>query len=228
MSIDPELLMAYADGELGPIEAKRVERAIAANPALGEEVARHRALRAKLDGHFAAVAQEPVPEHLAAMLRARVVDLPARRRTVRMPAWAPWSGAVAAALVLGLCVGKGLPVQGVVRTHDGKLYAAGSLAEVLDQQLAANGGAVQMVVSFRDREGRYCRVFRSQPADGIACHEEKGWALRQTMGGSRASTGGYAQAGSADPALMAAAQELMAGDPLDAAAEARARAAGWK
>ena len=33
MSIDPELLMAYADGELGPIEAKRVERAIAADPA---------------------------------------------------------------------------------------------------------------------------------------------------------------------------------------------------
>jgi len=48
------------------------------------------------------------------------------------------------------------------------------------------------------------------------------------MGGSRASTSGYAQAGSADPSLMAAAQELMAGEPLDAAAEASARAAGWK
>ena len=227
MSIDPELLMAYADGELGPIEAKRVERAIAADPALGEEVTRHRALRARLDGHFAAVAHEPVPDRLAAMIRASAVDLPTRRHHRRMPAWAPWSGAVAAALVLGLFVGKGLPEQGVVQTRDGQLFAAGSLAGALDHELAANGGAVQMVVSFRDREGRYCRVFRSQPADGIACHEAKGWALRQTMGGSRASTSSYAQAGSADAALMAAAQELMAGEPLDAAAETRARAAGW-
>lgn len=227
MSIDPELLMAYADGELGPIEAKRVERAIAADPALGEEIARHRALRARLDGHFATVAQEPVPDRLAAMIRASAVDLPTRRHHRRMPAWAPWSGAVAAALVLGLFVGKGLPEQGVVQTRDGQLFAAGSLAGALDHELAANGGAVQMVVSFRDREGRYCRVFRSQPADGIACHEAKGWALRQTMGGSRGSTSSYAQAGSADAALMAAAQELMAGEPLDAAAETRARAAGW-
>lgn len=228
MSIDPELLMAYADGELGPIEAKRVERAIAADPALGKEVARHRALRARLDGHFAAVAEEPVPDPLAALIRASVVDLPTRRRPVRIPAWAPWSGAVAAALVLGLFVGKGLPEQGVVQTRGGQLYAAGPLAGALDQQLAANGGTVQMVVSFRDRQGRYCRVFRSQPADGIACREPNGWALRQMMGGSHASSSSYAQAGSADPSLMAAAQELMAGDPLDAAAETRARAAGWK
>lgn len=228
MSIDPELLMAYADGELGPLEAKRVEQAIAADPALGAEVARHRALRATLDGHFAAVAQEPVPDRLAALIRTNVVDLPVRRPTPRVLAWAPWSGAVAAALVLGLFVGKGLPEQGVVQTRDGHLYAAGSLAGALDRQLAANAGDVQMVVSFRDRQGRYCRVFRSQPADGIACREAKGWALQQTMGGSRASASGYAQAGSADAALMAAAQELMAGDPLDAAAEARARAAGWQ
>lgn len=228
MTIDPELLMAYADGELGPIEAKRVERAIAADPALGEEVTRHRALRARLDGHFAVVAEEPVPDRLAAMIRTSAVDLPTRRNHRRMPTWAPWSGAVAAALVLGLFVGRGLPEQGVVQTRDGQLFAAGSLAGALDHELAANNGAVQMIVSFRDREGRYCRVFRSPPADGIACHEAKGWALRQTMGGSRASTSSYAQAGSADAALMAAAQELMAGEPLDATAEKRARAAGWK
>ncbi|MGN8001057.1 anti-sigma factor family protein [Sphingomonas sp. 22176] len=228
MGVNPELLMAYADGELGPIEAKRVERAIAADPALGEEVARHRALRARLDGHFAAVAQEPVPEHLAAMIRTNVVELPTRKHTRQAPGWARWGGAVAAALVLGLFVGRAMPDQGVVQTRAGKLYAAGALAKALDQQLAATMGSVQMVVSFRDGQGRYCRVFRSQPADGIACHEAEGWALRQTMGGGRASTASYAQARSADPALIAAAQEMMAGDPLDPAAERKARAAGWK
>ena len=45
MTIEPELLMAYADDALDPLTAKRVERAIAADPALAEEVARHRRLR---------------------------------------------------------------------------------------------------------------------------------------------------------------------------------------
>jgi hypothetical protein len=43
-----------------------------------------------------------------------------------------------------------------------------------------------------------------------------------------APTAAYAQAGSADPDLMAAAQDMMAGAPLDAAGEARARARGWR
>jgi hypothetical protein len=38
----------------------------------------------------------------------------------------------------------------------------------------------------------------------------------------------YAQAGSADPDLMAAAQDMMAGAPLDAAGEADARVHGWR
>ena len=50
----------------------------------------------------------------------------------------------------------------------------------------------------------------------------------ETRPGSQAGKAEYAQAGSTDPALMAAAQEMMAGDPLDAPAEVRARAAGWQ
>jgi hypothetical protein len=230
MSIDPEILMAYADGELSPIEAKRVERAIAADPALGEEVARHRALRAKLSGHFAPVADEPVPDRLAAMLRSssNVVELPVRKPARRIPGWTRWGGAVAASLVLGLAIGHGLQDPGVVQTRGDQLYAAGTLAGALDQQLASSQGAVQVPVSFRDAKGSYCRVFTSGTADGIACRDNQGWALRQTRAGSSAAKTDYAQAGSADPVLMAAAQEMMAGDPLDAGAEATARAKGWR
>jgi len=228
MSVDPEMLMAYADGELGPIEAKRVERAIAADPALAEEVARHRALRAALGARFAPVAGEPIPDRLAAMLKSNVIALPqpGARRTV--PGWARWGGAVAASLVLGLAIGHGLQDPGYVRTQGGQLYAAGKLAGALDTQLAADSGTVRMPVSFRDAQGDYCRVFTSPVADGIACHGAQGWALRQTRPGSAGARTEYAQAGSADPALMAAAQEMMAGEPLDGAAEARARSAGWK
>lgn len=230
MSIDPELLMAYADGELSPLEAKRVERAIAADPALAEEVARHRALRARLSGHFAPVAAEPVPDRLTALLRSNsnVVALPVRKPARRIPGWTRWGGAVAASLVLGLFIGQGLQAPGVVRTHGGQLYAAGTLAGALDQQLASNPGAVQVPVSFRDTKGSYCRVFTSSATDGIACRDSQGWALRQTRAGSNAAKSDYAQAGSTDPALMAAAQEMMAGAPLDAGAEAKAKAKGWR
>lgn len=230
MSIDPETLMAYADGELGPIEAKRVERAIAADPALGEEVARHRALRARLSGHFAPLAEEPVPDRLAAMLRrpGNVVELPGRKSAGHIAGWARWGGAVAASLVLGLVLGHGLRDPGVVQTRGGQLYAAGTLASALDQQLAADRGAVQVPITFRDASGSYCRVFISQAAQGIACHDRQGWSLRQTRAGGSVAKTDYVQAGSAGAAVMATAQEMMAGAPLDAATEARARASGWR
>lgn len=231
MSIDPELLMAYADGELNPLEAKRVERAVAADPALAAQLAEHRALRAALSGHFAPVAEEPVPDRLAAMLTG-VATLPppqAQRRRARLPAWTGWGGAIAASLLLGLMLGQGWD-RGMVRSADGRLYAAGPLAHALDDQLADAGGDMRVPVSFRDAGGAYCRVFTAPGTDGIACRDGKGWALRQTRGagGAAGPKTDYAQAGSADPALMAAAQAMMAGDPLDAAAEQRARAAGWR
>ncbi|MDF2383337.1 zf-HC2 domain-containing protein [Nostoc ellipsosporum NOK] len=228
MSIDPEMLMAYADGELGPLEARRVERAIAEDPALGVEVARHRALRARLSGHFAPVAEEPVPDRLAAMLRTNVIELPVGAPAARMPAWMRWGGAVAASLALGFAIGHGLPDRGVVQTRGGQLYAAGTLAVALDGQLAADRGAVQVPVSFRDAGGSYCRVFVSQAAEGIACHDRQGWSLRQTRAGGAVAKTDYVQAGSTGAAVMAAAQEMMAGAPLDATMEARARASGWR
>lgn len=225
-AIGPELLIAYADGELNAVEAKRVERAVAADPALSAQLDEHRALRASIAGHFAPVADEPVPERLAAMLTG-VATLPPQRR--RVPAWTGWGGAVAASLFLGLMLGHSWDA-GMVRSAEGRLYAAGPLAHALDDQLAATGGAVRVPVSFRDAGGAYCRVFTAPATDGIACRDGEGWALRQTRGapdGAMPKTD-YVQAGSADPALMAAAQGMMAGEPLDAAAEARARAAGWR
>jgi hypothetical protein len=228
MSIEPETLMAYADGELGPIEAKRVERAMADDPALAEQVAQHRAFRTRLNAHFAPVTEEPVPDRLAAMLKSNVVELPQRPARPALPGWTRWSGAIAASLVLGLVVGHGWPDGATVRNRDGQLYAAGTLATALDGQLASNQGVVQVPVTFRDAKGGYCRIFTSAGIDGIACHDAQGWALRQTRAGSVAAKREYVQAGSADAALMAAAQEMMAGDPLDAAAEAKARAADWR
>lgn len=223
----PEQLMAYADGELGPIEAKRVERAIAAEPALAAEVERHRALRARIAGSFAPVADEAVPDRLAALLQGNVVPLPAPAPRPRT--WWREAAALAACLVLGLLIGIGVPRGGPVTARGDGLYAAGSLAAALDRQMSGGkDGEVRIAVSFRASDGAYCRVFGTAATDGIACRDAYGWALRRTQQGSAAGGPAYAQAGSADPGLMAAAQDMMAGEPLDAAGEQAARDKGWR
>ncbi|WP_066807179.1 anti-sigma factor family protein [Sphingomonas asaccharolytica] len=226
MTIEPEMLMAYADGELDPLNAKRVERAIADDPALAQQVERHRALRKRISDSFAPIADEPIPDQLSALLKNNVVDLPAPRRRPILTRWRE-AAALAACLVLGLVVGLKVP-HGPVSSGAGGLYASGSLAAALNDQVGGADGAVKVAVSFRDKQGSYCRVFSSSATDGIACRDASGWALRRTQQGSTTQRSDYAQAGSPDPDLMAAAQDMMAGEPLDAKAEEAARSAGWR
>lgn len=220
MTIDDAQLIAYVDGELDAIAARRIERAMADDPALAARVAEHRALRERIGRAFAPIATEPVPDRLAALLTGKVVALEPRRRS---PArWWP-AGAIAAALALA--IGLAAPWQRSPRVGD---QAGGALDAALDRQLASTEGDPRMLVSFRNAKGAYCRVFSGRALDGIACRDESGWRLMRTMPGSAAAKGDYRQAGSADAALLRAAQEMMAGDPLDAAGEARARQRGWR
>ncbi len=233
--IDAETLMAYADGELPLIEAKRVEKAIAADPALARQVDAHRKLRGMLANGFAAVMEQPVPDRLSAMLQSSpVVDL-AKARQARAAArsgWQRWGmgAAMAASLVVGIVIG-GDHGSGPVESLGGRLVASGALATALDTQLASaqpSGGPVRLLVTFRDQRGALCRSFSGAALSGIACRDGSVWQLRETRGGVAGSGAEYQQAGSADAALMADAQAMMAGDPLDAAAEARARGNGWR
>jgi anti-sigma factor RsiW len=214
---DDELAMAYADGELDALAAKRFEARMAGEPALGEAVAAHRALRARLSAAFAPVAEAPVPERLAGLLETKLVALPARRQWL-VP------GSIAASLAVGALVGHfwqaGAP---------DRILASAPLAHALDTQLASEAGGTRMVVSFRDKAGAWCRVFAAADGDGVACRDGGAWVVRQLDSSAKAATqGAYRQAGSASPQVMAAAQDMMAGDPLAADAERRARDAGWR
>jgi anti-sigma factor RsiW len=234
MSIDPEMLMAYVDGELDPIAAKRIERAAEGDPALAGEIARHRQMHARLRSAFDPVASAPPSDALVAMLRdsGKVIDIAgARARGRALPRWLPAGGAVAAALALGLVIGRGLPQpEGLFATHDGTLVARGETAQALDAQLAsaqAAGAPIRVLVTFRRTDGDYCRAFETREQAAIACRRGDDWRVQslRAAGGSAATE--YRQAGSASAALMAEAQDLMAGEPLDAAAEQAAIAAHW-
>ncbi len=222
MSFDSTTIAAFVDGELDDLTTRRVEREAESDAALAAEIARHRALKAQL-------AAEAVPDRLRALLAGDSVDTSlADRRETKRRRFAPvhW-GAIAASLALGLTLGlrPWLP-PAEVSSVNGMLAASGALAEALDTQLASNqpqGGAVRVGLSFRDRDGRYCRSFEGRTLSGIGCRDADHWSLERTMAGQAGSD--YRQATSG--VLAADAAAMMAGDPFDAEAERAARDRGW-
>ena len=228
MTIDRETLMAYADGALDPIATKRVERAVAADPELREQVERHRALTAKLRAAYAPTAQ-PVPDAIAARLRdaAKVVPLAHKQRGLRRERTV-WLGAVAASLVTGLLAGPMLFPRdartGIAFDH-GRAIARGEIAQALDTQLASTQAAnarVRIGVTFRERDDRLCRTFERGETGGIACAQGRDWEIRRLYDGIAEQDAAYRQASSAAAAMMADAQAMMIGDPLDRSQEAAA------
>jgi hypothetical protein len=233
--IDDDILMAFADGELDEISRARVERAVAADPALRARLAQQRKLRATLAAFYDPTAEEDVPERFRAMLDTEVVDFvgaKARRPRAARPIWQSFA-ALAATLVLGLALGRTLlmPAGGPVGIENGTMVAQGPLAASLDTQLASAqppDAATRIGSSFAATDGRLCRTFDSAALAGVACRGEQGWQLMMTGAGSGGPRGDYRQAGSFNPLVAQAAQELMAGEPFDANAERRARDSGWR
>lgn len=191
-----------------------------------------KAERRRMAAAFDAVLHEPVPDRLSALLAqpsAQVVDLGAARALRRgMSSWAAWGG-MAATLLLGTLLGTRLAQTG--EDGQGRLVATGAIARALDQQLAsAPGGAVAVQVSFKARDGRYCRSFSTAATAGLACREADGaWALQQLAAVDAGPGGGMRQAASAlPPAVLAAIDARMAGEALNAEQERAARDAGWR
>ena len=230
MSFDSATVAAFVDGELDDLTARRIEREAESDAALAAEIARHRALKARLAEHYAPVAAEEVPDRLRALLAGDGVDtsLADRREAKRRRFAAVHWVAIAASLALGLTLGlRPWMPPADVSSAKGTLIAAGALAEALDTQLASNqpqGGAVRIGLSFRDRDGRYCRSFEGRTLSGIGCRDAGHWSLERTMAGQAGPD--YRQAASG--ALAADAAAMMAGDPFDAEAERAARDNGWR
>ena len=228
MRIDDDLLMAFLDGELDEVTRARVERALAEDPELQVRLDIQRRLRDRLAAHYAPVAEEEVPERFRAMLETNVVALPAARSR---PLWQTFV-ALAATLVLGLFIGRAITSPGPIAVEDGIAVARAELADALETQLASTqppGAVTRIGVTFQRGDGRLCRTFDSGATAGLACRDGAGWQLMMTA--SRAgggAEGGFRQAGTGNALVLQAAQELMTGEPLDAARERQARDSGWR
>ena len=216
--IDEMTVIAWVDGELAPAQATRVEQAVAADPALRDLAETHRAMRARFAAAFGGIADEPV-----ALPSAEIISFAERRAARTRRLWVP--GAIAASLVAGLFVGQIERPAGVTDRADA-LALAPDLARKLDTQLSGEPGPIRVALSFRARDGAYCRSFTATHIDGVACRSAAGWTLRYAAPGT-ASGGDYAQAGS-DPAQASAVAAMIVGEPLDAPGERAARERGWR
>jgi hypothetical protein len=241
--VDDDRIAALVDGELPSAEIAAIEAAAAADPALAARIERARALRAAVASAFADSLSDPPPARLLETIRggAEVVDLNevrARRAAAPLaPTAARW-GAIAASLALAFVAGRILapPPAPAITSGPGGLIANGALAGGLERQLAQAQSAdapVRIGVSFRATDGRYCRTFalrQAQPIAGLACRDADGWRVRMaTQSAPLAPSAGYRTAGADFPApVLEAMDQMIAGAPLDAAAEARARAQGWR
>ncbi|MDP3858345.1 MAG: hypothetical protein Q8Q73_11370 [Stagnimonas sp.] len=233
MTVSPEDIAAFADGELPPARHAEVAAAIARDPGLAAQVERHRRLKATLSARFAPILDAPVPAQLSALLENAhgdgVIDFAAARQSraerrgwLHRSAWIA-GPALAASLVLVLMR------PGSDSPRDG--YASGQLAAALDTQLVATqpaGAPTRMLLSFRDDSGRLCRAYAGEAGGGIACREANGWKLRQRSAPGAGAATDYRQAGSGEAGILAIAQEIASGPALDAEGEETARRSGWR
>jgi hypothetical protein len=237
MTSDDQMFFAWLDGELDGEEAAAMEAKVAADPRLAKLAEQHRALGFQLRGAFSTVAEAPVPERLSMAVRApptKVTDLAQARREREgyrpkpLPKWA----AMAATLVMGLFIGLMVrePVRNPVELKGGGIYAAASLDEALETQLAAapGDGDLRVGLTFRDQSGSICRSFTGSGASGLACRDGERWRVRGLFAPPEGQSGEYRMAAGVDPNLAALIDSTMAGEPFDAAQERAARQQGWR
>jgi hypothetical protein len=255
MSIPNETLMAYVDDELEPPARAEVEAAIRDDPEIARLVAQFRDLRVRIQSAYLTELAEPVPERLLAVLGqstrtagTKVVDLAnardsvARKAARTQPSRSRWRYVTSIAASLLVVVSAGYVVwhrsQSVmVKDVGGSLVARGPLAVGLSNQLGgdvAPSSTVNIGLSFLAKSGEYCRIFSisgGASGSGLACRQANQWQIRvltQPVPGAGRDSEYRTASSSLPPAILAAVQDQIAGDPLDRAAEIAAREQGWR
>jgi len=224
MTLD-ERLLAYVDGELSGDELAKFEAEMAANPRLKDEVEKHRGLNARLAAARAERAELIGRSAGKGAKSAKAGAAGPSSPRVRLSAWT-WLailGGLSIGIAGGIAGGRyAWPEPGPLVAANGMLTAAGDLNVALTNQLTDRKGPITIGQTFRTAKGRYCRTFRSSPdrLAGLACRQSDGWVMQTTTI--------LGQPEVMPHAVLAAADGLIVGAPLDEAAERAARAKDWR
>ncbi|WP_375248779.1 hypothetical protein [Sphingomonas sp.] len=235
-SVDEAMIIAWVDGELDDATAARVAARAAAEPALRELAERHRAMKARFAAAFDPLARSaqtvssptspaPAPIISLAAVRAERAAAAAPSGTARRGWWGV-GGAIAASLIVGVVIGHNSRVPVGLGDRTDALALAAPIGGALDRQLSGEAGPIRVNLSFRAQDGRLCRRFTGQHVAGVACRGPSAWQLRYAVPVTHAVTD-YRMAGD-DDATAQVVDAMIAGEPLDRAAEEAARRGGWR
>ena len=236
-TIDEATIIAWVDGELDEPTAARTAEAVAADPALAALAEQHRRMKVRFAAAFAPLADLPAAEVTAPdpeRPAATVVSLAAARKArdaaaaaASRPAPRRWlvPGAIAASVLVAVLAGQSFIGGGSAGGERDALALPAPTVAALDRQLSGDSGAVRVAMTFRSRDGNLCRGFTASGLASVACRTEGGWRLRYAAPAA-AQGGDYRQAGG-DTGQLEFIQSIIAGEPLDRAAETKARADRW-
>lgn len=247
MTFDDETLGAYVDGELDAAASAVIEATARTDQALAARIADARKLRSTMSGAFASVVAEAPPERLikavASTPKPAEPPKPAQAKVIpfRKPAPPPapsqqpppaqWSrpvwGAMAACLAVGIAVGVVAPWE---PKTDTSLSPSSLVVTALNTQASGPAaGPVRIGLSFKAKDGGYCRTFAAGSTAGLACRERGAWTVKAAAPTIAGSAADYQTASSQTPAaVLDVVDAMIDGAPLDAQAEAQARKRRWR
>jgi hypothetical protein len=219
MTVSPDILQAFIDGQLAPSEAGAVAAQIAADPDLAAYVEDQKALKAALSSP-------------AAQWLGRMSDSVAAGTA----SWIPVA-AMAAGIALGVVLAASFGIGTDVRSDNGLLIAQGQLAQTLTTALpgednGARTNGARIGSSFWSKNAAFCRTFaaKANAANGmigIACREGGAWHI---VAATAVAPG---EGGERDSLILPAPirgvmENLIVGEPLSSDAERQARSQGWR
>ena len=209
--ISDEMIMAYADGELGDDDRRAVEAYLAGNPAAAARLRAFEVSGRSLARLYDDAMRQPVPAYLVETVRTAKVARPvsaglraylagALGSVVAAPSALPMTAALACALLAGGAAGWGIhalsgPQRGstnVAVLTGGGLVASAALQRALETmpsgRPAPEGNdqrfAVTPRLSFLSQSGRYCRQYEMGAPQfaGVSCRSPDGeWRIELHM-----------------------------------------------
>lgn len=228
-----EEIVAYVDGEPAMSAHTAFERRLALDSALADKVARHRDLVARLRDAYPSSDERKFDQAELAALglgSAEIIDFPAAH--VRRPRARPiWATALAASLVGGILIGRvTIPAGEMVADREGRLTAAATLREALNEQPDGGKGAIRIGLTFRTVNG-LCRTFRLNNAAGLGCRQDGHWVIPAVVQSrdTEPRSADFRLAGDdAPPIIMAEVDKRIVGAPLTPKQVDAARRHGWR
>lgn len=215
---DLALLSQYLDGELAPIDSRRLEARLGTEESLRTSLVRLQELNQRLRDSLSE--RGSVPEKVHALFEpserivaaetagGNVLRFPGQERRRNTDRDGRWPLALAASMVMAVAVGLFVSSQGSLESglpgNDGLVSAA------LDHQSSGSGWAdlgdgreLQPVLTFPHQDGRWCREYLLRGGDAdwraVACREGSRWVTQAAGLESYLDAGNsYVPAGSGD------------------------------